>query len=180
MKIPAAIGRRRPIPWPLLLALAALLAAAGCTRTLAAGEGDARRPAAPLSDPCGATAVERRLQDEYCRWQGTAHRLGGTDRRGVDCSGFVRAVFRDAFNIDLPRTSRQQQRRGSAVALPDLQPGDLVFFRPPDYPRHVGIYLGCNRFVHASKSAGVTLSRIDDQYWRNCYWTARRILSAEP
>jgi cell wall-associated NlpC family hydrolase len=121
--------------------------------------------------------IEKRLRREYRRWQGTQHRLGGSGSGGIDCSGFVRAVYKDALNIDLPRTTRVQVRQGRAVPFEDLRVGDLVFFRPPTYPRHVGIYLGRSEFVHASKNRGVTVSKIDKYYWGKHYWTARRILS---
>ena len=122
--------------------------------------------------------IEKRLRREYRRWQGTQHRLGGSDSQGIDCSGFVRAVYKDVFDIDLPRTTRVQVRQGRAVPFEDLRAGDLVFFRPPSYPRHVGIYLGRSEFVHASKNKGVTVSKMDKHYWEKYYWTARRILPA--
>jgi cell wall-associated NlpC family hydrolase len=125
------------------------------------------------------TEIEKRLRAEYRHWKGTRHRLGGTGSRGIDCSGFVQAVYKDVFNIDLPRTTRAQVRQGQPVAFGKLRAGDLVFFKPPSYPRHVGIYLGGSEFVHASKNSGVTLSIIDKYYWGQYYWTARRILSAK-
>jgi cell wall-associated NlpC family hydrolase len=120
--------------------------------------------------------IEKRLRQEYHRWRGTQHRLGGTGSRGIDCSGFVQAVYRDVFNVDLPRTTSTQAKQGKSVAFDDLRAGDLVFFKPPTYPHHVGIYLSDSKFVHASKTKGVTLSKIDRTYWKKYYWTARRIL----
>ena len=124
------------------------------------------------------TEIEKRLRQEYRRWQGTRHRLGGTGSRGIDCSGFVKAVYKDVFKVDLPRTTKAQVRQGRSIPFDALQAGDLVFFKPPTYPRHVGIYLGGSEFVHASKNKGVTLSKIDPTYWGKYYWTARRILPA--
>ena len=120
--------------------------------------------------------IEQRIRDQYQRWKGTRHQLGGTGSQGIDCSGFVKAVYRDAFNISLPRTTITQVHAGKSVSLDELQPGDLVFFKPPDYPRHVGIYLNRSQFVHASKSKGVTISKIDAYYWGKYFWTARRII----
>lgn len=120
--------------------------------------------------------VEQRILAEYRHWKGTYHRLGGIGKQGIDCSGFVKTVYKDAFDIDLPRTTKTQVRRGNYVPFKDLQPGDLVFFKPPDYPRHVGIFLSRSRFVHASKTRGVTISTIDANYWGKYYWTARRII----
>lgn len=119
-------------------------------------------------------AIETRLQAEYRRWKGAEHVIGGTDLQGVDCSGFVQAVYKNLFNIDLPRTTEDLVRAGMPVARNELQPGDLVFFRPPTYPRHVGIYFNRNQFVHASKTNGVTISSLDPEYWGRYYWTARR------
>jgi probable lipoprotein NlpC len=121
--------------------------------------------------------IEKQLHREYLRWQGTPHRLGGNGHRGIDCSGFVKAVYKDVFDIDLPRTTRAQAKQGQSVAFDDLRAGDLVFFKPPTYPHHVGIYLSDSKFVHASKNKGVALSKIDRTYWKKYYWTARRILS---
>ena len=126
--------------------------------------------------------IEQRLRAEYGRWEGTRHQLGGTGRRGIDCSGFVKAVYANVFNIQLPRTTETQVKQGRPIPSKELQAGDLVFFKPPTYPRHVGIFLSRSEFVHASKNKGVTISQIDDHYWGKYYWTARRILpsSAHP
>ena len=123
-----------------------------------------------------ADEIEKRILDEYRQWQGTRHKMGGTGSKGIDCSGFVKAVYRDVFNIDLPRTTREQVKQGKPLAFKELQPGDLVFFKPPTYARHVGIFLSQSEFVHASKNKGVTVSKIDAHYWGKYYWTARRIL----
>ncbi len=120
--------------------------------------------------------IEKSIIAEYQRWKGTRHKMGGNGSRGIDCSGFVKAIYRNAFNIDLPRTTKDQVKQGKPVAFRELQPGDLVFFKPPTYARHVGVFLSQSEFVHASKTKGVTVSRIDASYWGKYYWTARRIL----
>ena len=120
--------------------------------------------------------TEKLIYGEYMRWSGTRHRLGGTGKGGIDCSGFVRAVYKNVFNIELPRTTKTQVKQGTFVNRNELRAGDLVFFKPPTYPRHVGIFLKDKNFVHASKSKGVIISKIDREYWGKYYWTARRIL----
>ncbi len=131
------------------------------------------------SDYSGAHDVEKRIRDEYMRWKGTPHRLGGTGRGGIDCSGFVRAVYKNAFNVELPRTTKEQLKQGTPVNRDQLRAGDLVFFKPPSNPRHVGIFLKQKAFVHASKTNGVIISQIDQDYWGKYYWTARRIFSGD-
>jgi cell wall-associated NlpC family hydrolase len=88
----------------------------------------------------------------------------------------VKAVYANLFNIHLPRTTQIQAKQGQPISSKELQAGDLVFFKPPSYPRHVGIFLSQSEFVHASKNKGVTISKIDAHYWGRYYWTARRIL----
>jgi len=124
------------------------------------------------SDP---REIEELIYDEYMKWKDTRHRLGGTSQAGIDCSAFVREVYKNAFNIELPRTTREQVKRGKPIKREELRAGDLVFFKPPWYPRHVGIFLKGRKFVHATKGEGVTVSQIGPDYWGKYYWTARRI-----
>ena len=120
--------------------------------------------------------IEMRLRNEYRKWEGTEHSLGGSDYDGVDCSGFVKVIYKKIFDIEMPRTTRQQVKTGVPVGRNELRAGDLVFFKPPTFPRHVGIFLSGTEFVHASKSKGVTISQLDPEYWGRYYWTARRVL----
>jgi len=162
------------------MALALCLFTTSCatsSKPPAAEVPDLSRATIPKEQP-QSVSVERRILEEYQRWKGTRHQLGGSGQDGIDCSGFVQAVYIDAFQINLPRTTIAQVRQGKPVALTSLQPGDLVFFTPPNYPRHVGIFLNHSQFVHASKTKGVTISKIDAYYWRKYFWTARRILPA--
>jgi cell wall-associated NlpC family hydrolase len=144
------------------------------TNTASAAPND-REPS--IHDATSDTDIENMILAEYRHWQGIRHRMGGNDYDGIDCSGFVKAVYHGVFKIDLPRTTREQVKQGIAVRYEDLRAGDLVFFRPSDYPRHVGIYLGDSQFVHASKSQGVVISNLDRYYWKPHFWTARRILT---
>lgn len=120
--------------------------------------------------------IEQKIRDEFKRWKGTQHILGGIGQKGIDCSGFVMEVYKKLFNIELPRTAIDQAKKGVLIGMDELQAGDLVFFRPPTFPHHVGIYLSGDKFVHTSKSKGVIISHIDSSYWTKYYWTARRIL----
>jgi cell wall-associated NlpC family hydrolase len=159
----------------VLIAGAMLLIAVSCT-TKKMQAANASHATQPDRRSAKADVVEKRILDEYRQWRGTRHKMGGTGSQGIDCSGFVKAVYRDAFNIDLPRTTKAQVKQGKPIAFNRLQPGDLVFFKPPTYARHVGIFLSQSKFVHASKNKGVTVSKIDADYWGKYYWTARRIL----
>jgi lipoprotein Spr len=111
---------------------------------------------------------------QYEDWRGVRYRPGGSDYRGVDCSGLVQAIFRDAFEKELPRTSGEQKRLGEAVARDEIQPGDLLYFI--DRGReHVGVAVNGKQFVHASRKKGVILSSFD-RYWGKRLRHIRRIL----
>ncbi|KAA0011497.1 glycoside hydrolase [Billgrantia pellis] len=120
--------------------------------------------------------VREALLAQHERWAGTPYRLGGTTRRGIDCSALVQNVFSETFRLELPRSTGEQVQQGTPIARDELQVGDLVFFRPPGPYDHVGIYVGDGYFLHASTSQGVILSELDNAYWQRYYWQARRTL----
>lgn len=115
---------------------------------------------------------------------GTPYRLGGNaPQQGLDCSGFVGHVFHQALGLQLPRDSLAMSRFARPLAREELQPGDLVFFNTLNRAySHVGIYLGDDRFVHASssRSGGVMVSRLGDPYWRTRFDGAGRVVPDLP
>ncbi|SUB29035.1 putative outer membrane lipoprotein [Yersinia pseudotuberculosis] len=122
--------------------------------------------------------IKSKILEQYTGWKGVRYRLGGSSKRGIDCSAFVQTTFREQFGMDLPRSTSQQQDLGKKVQRTKLRPGDLVLFRAGSTGRHVGIYLGNDKFVHASTSAGVTISNLNDDYWNKRYRDGRRVLSS--
>jgi hypothetical protein len=108
-------------------------------------------------------------------------RGGNVPESGLDCSGLVRYVFKEAWNKDLPRTSVELSKEGQHVEAKDLQPGDLVFYNTLRRSfSHVGIYLGDNKFIHAPSAGGkVRIESMDIGYWRQRFNGARRIIDPE-
>lgn len=110
---------------------------------------------------------------------GINYRRGGTNPdSGLDCSGFVQVVFRDAVGLLLPRTAKEQSEVGNVVDKTELKPGDLVFFNTMRRAfSHVGIYLGDNRFMHSPRTgAEVRVEDMSQSYWVKRYNGARRIV----
>lgn len=108
----------------------------------------------------------------------TPYQYGEKSRlNGFDCSGFVQYVFQSSLGLQLPRTSFNMSRIGSALDTAELKPGDLVFFNTAHSPySHVGIFIGENRFIHAPSSGkAIKLSNINNPYWHSRYDGARRI-----
>jgi len=111
------------------------------------------------------------------KYWGTRYKFGGTTANGFDCSGFMCKIFTEAYSVKLPRNSKKQYQAGRYVAKSDLKYGDLVFFNTSGYGvSHVGVYIGNGKFAHASSSKGVTISRLDNVYYKSRYLGARRIL----
>src|SRR5450830_703068 len=109
---------------------------------------------------------------------GINYRYGGTSpETGLDCSGLVRYVFKEAWGTDLPRTSAEISRVGEKVDKVDLRPGDLVFYNTLRRGfSHVGIYLGDRKFIHSPSAGGqVRIEDMDVAYWKKRFNGARRI-----
>ncbi|MBR5254632.1 MAG: C40 family peptidase [Bacteroidales bacterium] len=105
----------------------------------------------------------------YCLdWLGTPHRMGGTTKQGVDCSGFVSIVYKEIYGITLPRRSQDMAKVCKIINNKnDLKEGDLVFFnnKKGGTINHVGIFLDKDKFIHTSTSKGVTIGRFSETYW---------------
>ena len=78
--------------------------------------------------------------------------------------------------MDIERNSRDIFSMVSPVKRDDLKEGDLVFFKIHSRSiTHIGIYLGNNRFAHAS-SKGVAISSLDDAYYSRYFFKGGRLL----
>ncbi|MBQ7279690.1 MAG: C40 family peptidase [Bacteroidales bacterium] len=99
-------------------------------------------------------------------WMGVPYKYGGTTKQGIDCSGFVGNIYREAYGITLHRTANDMQQDVKKVSKSQLREGDLVFFvNSHGKVSHVGIYLHDGLFVHSSTSRGVIISPLSDSYW---------------
>lgn len=111
---------------------------------------------------------------------GTPYLAGGNTPKGFDCSGYVQYVMSN-FGITLPRTSTEQYSVGTHVALSELQPGDLVFFKYNSNSStlsHVGIYVGNSNFIHATvPGQNVKISPLTTGYFANYYYGATRVIN---
>lgn len=108
--------------------------------------------------------------------KGVPYVFGGTTPKGFDCSGYVQYVFQKK-KASLPRTADAQALLGIFVTQKQLKPGDLVFFTTYEAgASHVGIYAGNGKFWSATTSKGVALVSLQDSYWKERYYGARRIL----
>ena len=112
-------------------------------------------------------------------WYGTPYRLGGTTKKGVDCSAFSQFLFASVHGLSIPRTAREQYNLTSRISRTQLTEGDLIFFNTRGGISHVGVYLQNNKFVHASTSGGVMISDIFDEYWARKFVGVGRLKDRE-
>lgn len=142
-----------------------------------------------------ATAIQARLpgaiafaykameQSNYYLW-------GGTVGPNYDCSGLMQAAFA-AVGIRLPRDAYQQEAFTQPIAIAELQPGDLVFFGPPEKATHVGLYVGDHSYIHSSGKEqgrnGIGINCLSEQgdivsqtYYRQLRGAGRVVTSYQP
>jgi peptidoglycan DL-endopeptidase LytE len=113
-------------------------------------------------------------------FMGAPYKYGGTTVKGLDCSAYVKKIY-DIFDIQLPRTAREQSSVGLKIGKEELNIGDLVFFKTKryvKYPTHVGIYIGDGNFIHSSSGygrIGVKIDSLSSDYYTKAYTGATRI-----
>ncbi|MEW6509010.1 MAG: NlpC/P60 family protein [Bacteroidota bacterium] len=114
---------------------------------------------------------------EIIKFLDTPYKYGGNTENGIDCSAFTKQVFQNSVEVELPRSTREQFKIGENISKYDLKFGDLIYFNTTkrSYPGHVGIYLGDDQFVHASRSLGVIVSNLNDPYYKKRFIGARRV-----
>jgi len=129
--------------------------------------GESRTDLLPLHNQ----AQHEKLATSINAFLDARYKYGGNDASAIDCSGFVKAVFQEVYSIKLPRKAAEIYRLGTKVGKGSLATGDLVFFSTAGWRsiNHVGIYLSDNKFVHSSTSRGVTISSLDEDYWKRRY-----------
>jgi murein DD-endopeptidase / murein LD-carboxypeptidase len=112
-------------------------------------------------------------------WIGTPYRLGGDTKKGVDCSGFAFQLYDKVFNTVIGNNSRNIFSMVNPIDKEELQEGDLVFFKIKSRSiSHVGVYIGDNKFAHASSSRGVMISNLDEPYWKRYYYKGGRLIES--
>lgn len=116
------------------------------------------------------------------KFEGTRYKYGGTDKKGMDCSGLIYVSFQEE-GISLPRTSRDMSLQGKRLYLKEVNVGDLLFFETNKNRKvinHVGLVVEIKDdgiyFIHSSTSRGVIISSLSESYWYKNFVMARRII----
>jgi LysM repeat protein len=113
-------------------------------------------------------------------FMGAPYKYGGETVRGLDCSAFVKKIY-DIFDVQLPRSAREQFMVGNKISKDELAVGDLVFFKTKryvKYPTHVGIYIGDGNFIHSSSTRsklGVKVDALSSDFYSRTFVGATRV-----
>jgi peptidoglycan DL-endopeptidase LytE len=111
---------------------------------------------------------------------GAPYKYGGESVKGLDCSAYVKKIY-DIFDVQLPRSARDQFKTGLKINKDNLAIGDLVFFktkRYAKYPTHVGIFIGDGNFIHSSSGhnrLGVKIDSLSSDFYSRTYIGATRV-----
>ena len=109
-------------------------------------------------------------------WMGVKYQYGGMTKQGVDCSGFCNQLYKEIYNKEIKRTTKELSKATNKVGKERLKEGDLVFFNISNKKdAHVGVYLTNNHFVHASTSKGVVISSLENPYYKKNYHKGGRL-----
>lgn len=116
------------------------------------------------------------LYKSVSHWLGTPYRYAGKSKKGVDCSGFSKAVISEVYSYALRGSSRSIFSACESVQRGQLREGDLVFFKINSKDiSHMGVYLQQGFFAHASVSRGVMVNHLDEDYYNRFFYTGARI-----
>jgi len=132
---------------------------------------------APAKPPVNASQAEK-IVSVAKSMLGVPYVWGGSTPAGFDCSGFIYYVYQQA-GINIPRTnSKGMDARSYDLDAPQV--GDLVFFANTYTSgiSHLGIYVGNNQFIHAG-SKGITITSLDDSYWKKHFDSYKRFYAAD-
>jgi cell wall-associated NlpC family hydrolase len=137
------------------------------------------QPPSPVDTKLFPEATQSEVVVHALGFLGVPYKRGGNspESGGLDCSGFVKAVYAQVLSISLPRTSAEQAKKTTQVSHHELRPGDLVFFNTLRRAfSHVGIYVGEGKFVHSPKpGAEVRVEDMQVRYWKTRFNGARRV-----
>jgi len=163
----------------LLLVLTALLLLSGCSSKKVSKPTYKAKKTKKITYPKkkhNGSWINAALSKEYAKWDGTPYKYGGTTLKGVDCSSLMQIIYKDAFGLRIPRTTKHQAKIGYQVNKNSSREGDLVFFKTGWNTRHSGIIVEKGKFIHSSSKYGVIISSLNNPYWKSKYWQTRRIL----
>lgn len=122
-------------------------------------------------------AENKKLIRAIDNWLGTRYRWGGCSKEGIDCSCLIKTIYETVYGIQLNRSSRDMFYEDLTPISPDdLREGDILTFKiRGNRISHVGLYLKDEKFLHASRTHGVTIDDLASPYFKKRFFAAGRV-----
>ena len=113
------------------------------------------------------------LYSELYKWLNTPYRYAGNSKKGIDCSGLVKYIYKNIYHLTLIGGSKSIFDQVTTVNLKEnLKEGDLIFFKiKKNQISHIGIFLKNDNFIHASLKKGVIISNLNEPYYQKYYFS---------
>lgn len=122
------------------------------------------------------SAVTPQLYLTVFDWIGTRYLYAGKTKKGIDCSDFVSEMYRQVYCKEISGCSKTLFDECDTVPRGELVEGDILFFKiKKGQISHVAIYLGHNKFAHASVHGGVMIDDLDEAYYHKYFYRGGRI-----
>lgn len=123
------------------------------------------------------SAITTALYYDIYNWLGSCYKYAGSEKLGIDCSGFIKKLYKDIYCMDLMGGSADIFKGMHPIEKNDLQEGDLVFFKiNKGKISHVGIYLRNHKFAHAAVKGGVIISDLNESYYKKYFFKGGRFM----
>lgn len=128
--------------------------------------------------------ADKALEKLGCKYvYGDCHTMAevkNPDQKTFDCSGLVNwATYHSGYYIGLHRT-KSLKDVGEKISEGNMKRGDIIIFGKDGTPKHTGIYLGDQTFVHSPRTGDVVkITKTTCDYFKENFMYARRITSAD-
>ena len=93
--------------------------------------------------------LRARIVEVALSYLGTQYRWGGKSPLGIDCSGLTAMAYLINGIIIFRDAKIKEGFPVHSIAFEDKKPGDLFY-----YPGHVAMYIGDDRYIHATARKG--------------------------
>ncbi len=120
------------------------------------------------------------------KWMGSPYIWGGgrtqddVDKGRFDCSSLIHYMYASA-GVQLGARENvvtfSLVNMGKGVPASHMKRGDLIFFDTYTTNGHIAVYLGNGNFIHCGSNEGVTISNLNNSYYKSTFnGTVRRIV----
>lgn len=117
-----------------------------------------------------------KLKKFISSWYAAPYAFGGSDKTGIDCSHFAAKLYMDVYGIRISGPVNAIEPQTQNIKVSEAREGDFVFFKiNSDKVSHIGVYIGNNKFIHASTKRGVIINDLNEAYYKKFLYKTGRL-----